>query len=248
MAHGGYLGDGDADDGIVVRPETNDPHPDQYRPGGDPDVAYDAEPYGQDECLGKMGHPYAYDDELAAALAAIPDSATVIMIFDTCHAGGQVGGAGDLDHSDPADNEGLYVMMSVPEQGLGIAVGSSPSNFVGLLTIALADSAEGTMTAEQWFQAALDYGTTNTVYTDYYGGEADYYFWPQDNYALPDAKTDGHWTWLETYMQLRPGSWSSLDGTHSRPVFGDIPEPGTIALFGLGLLGLGARLRRRKQR
>ena len=44
------------------------------------------------------------------------------------------------------------------------------------------------------------------------------------------------------------GSYSDMDH-YGMTVFhlAAIPEPGTIALFGLGLLGLGAKLRRRKQ-
>lgn len=41
-----------------------------------------------------------------------------------------------------------------------------------------------------------------------------------------------------------PLKWQSLDMAFEV----SIPEPGTMALFGLGLLGLGARLRRRKER
>jgi len=249
MAHGGWGGSTtNHDDGSIGNPASNDPHPNQYRPGGDPDVAYDTEPYQGDEYIGRMGHTYATDDQIAAAFAGINSSATVITIYDTCHGGGFVGGSNDMNASAPASNSGLYVMMTVPEQGIGIGISGNYPDYVGLLTLALAETAEGYKTAGQWFQDALDYGASTTVYTNYEDGLKNYYYWPEDNYALSDnyiGGDDPHWQWQETYLQLRPGSWSSLDAGHDVAVF--TPEPTTIALFGLGLLGLGAKLRRRKK-
>jgi len=58
-----------------------------------------------------------------------------------------------------------------------------------------------------------------------------------------------HDTWGD-YWTTMPwgGAYSSMDH-YGMTVFhlAAIPEPGTMALFGLGLLGLGAKLRRRKQ-
>ncbi len=253
MAHGGTGStDSDADDGIVSGPEDNDPHPNRYRPGGDPDVAYDSEPYAEEEFLGKTGQTYASDDQIAAAFAdfELHTSATVLTIYDTCHGGGFVGGSNDMNASAPASNNGLYVMMTVPEQGLGIGITGDYPDYVGLLTLALAETAAGVMTSDEWLQAAVDYGATTTSLVSSYGGVKDYYWWPEDNALLSGTyigtpPPQQHWAWEETYLQLRPGSWSFLDAGHDVPVF--TPEPTTIALFGLGLLGLGAKLRRRRE-
>ncbi len=53
---------------------------------------------------------------------------------------------------------------------------------------------------------------------------------------------DGTWIPIEA-ERGDPLEWQSLDMAFEV----SIPEPATMALFGLGLLGLGARLRRRKQ-
>ncbi len=167
MAHGGTgWTDSDSDDGTVSRPADNDPHPNQYRPSGDPDVAYDSEPYAGEEFLGKVGQTYATDDQIAAAFAdfELHASATVLVIYDTCHAGGFVGGSNDINASAPAINNGLYVMMTVPEQGIGIGISGDYPDYVGLLTLALAETAEGAKTIDEWFQAAADYGATTTSY------------------------------------------------------------------------------------
>ncbi len=254
MAHGGTgLTDSDADDGTVPGPADNDPHPNEYRSSGEPDVAYDGEPYVGEEFVGRVEYTYATDDQIAAAFAnfELHTSATVLTIYDTCHAGGFVGGSEDMNASAPASNNGLYVMMTVPEQGIGIGISGDYPDYIGLLTLALAETAEGAKTVDEWFQAAVDYGATTTSYVSSYGGIKDYYWWPESNASLsgnyigtgpPETQ---HWEWEETYLQLRPGSWSWLDAGHDVFVF--TPEPAMMALFGLGLLGLGAKLRRRKQ-
>jgi len=253
MAHGGTGStDLDADDGTVPGPADNDPHPNKYRLSGEPDVAYDSEPYAGEETIGKLGYTYVSEDQIAAAFAdfELHTSATVLTIYDTCHAGGFVGGSEDMNASAPATNNGLYVMMTVPEQGIGIGISGAYPDFIGLLTLALAETAEGAKTIDEWFQAAVYYGATTTSYVSSYDGTKDYYWWPEDNALLSGTyigvpTPTQHWEWEETYLQLRPGSWSWLDAGHDVSVF--TPEPGTIALFGLGLLGVVAKLRRRKQ-
>jgi len=151
MAHGGTgLTDSDADDGTVPGPADNDPHPNEYRPSGEPDVAYDGEPYVGEEFVGRVEYTYATDDQIAAAFAnfELHTSATVLTIYDTCHAGGFVGGSEDMNASAPASNNGLYVMMTVPEQGIGIGITGDYPDYVGLLTLALAETAEGAKTVD----------------------------------------------------------------------------------------------------
>ena len=253
MAHGGTgLTDSDADDGTVSGPADNDPHPNEYRPGGEPDVAYDSEPYAGEEFIGRVGYTYATDDQIAAAFAdfELHTSATVLTIYDTCHAGGFVGGSEDMNASAPATNNGLYVMMTVPEQGIGIGISGAYPDYIGLLTLALVETAEGAKTIDEWFQAAVDYGAATTSYVSFYGVVKDYYWWPEDNALLSGTyigvpQPTQHWEWEKTYLQLRPDSWSWLDADHDVFVF--TPEPTTTVLLALGVLGIAAKLRRRKE-
>ena len=96
------------------------------------------------------------------------------------------------------------------------------------------------MTMSDWYEVALDYGETHQFF--------DRYYWPAEEWmpsVYEDTYWTDHWGWEDSYLQLRPVYYSSLDDDHDN-VLGT-PEPTTIALFGLGLLGLGARLRQRRE-
>ena len=240
--HGGWgASDANGDDGTTSVPQTNDPAPD-YDP-----------PYAGDEFFGKSGGNYMYDDDFIAAFENFDPGAEIIVISGACHSGGWVGGASDLNATAPALNRGLFGMFAVPENDLGIALGpvGNTSYYTILFLRALAATAEPWMTAEDWFNAAVAYGAQQKSYVAMPWGTAWYYWWPAPDwqpstddlvyYDYTDDSLD-HWGWQETYLQLTPVSYSTLDAEHDRPLF--TPEPGTgvIVLLGLGAVGI---LRRR---
>jgi len=248
--HGGWdFPDGlfnPSDEGSTSRPQINDPTPSA------------SAPYAGDEWLpdpGTGGLTGLLDDELTDGFAGFNAGVEVVVISSACHSGGWIGGSHDLDTSDPANNSGLYALLGAPEQATCVAVKEDDQQqyFDVLLTMALANSLEPYMTISEWYQAAGAYGET-TYYTGQQAWDAepqDYYFWPsadwvpstheQTWYDFPNDDLD-RWGWQETYLQLRPIDYSSLDGSHDHPM--GTPEPATTAMLVLGLAGLAAALRR----
>ncbi len=241
-----FFGDLDpADEGSTSRPQTNDPSP------------ANSAPYAGDEWMQDPTSMFVFlsDDELTDAFAGFNPGVEVVVISAACHSGGWVGGSHDLNASDPAGNSALYALLGAPEQGTCVAVAENEGDPLEvLLTTALTNSLEPYMTISEWYEAAAAYGETA-----YYTGEQawdtgpkDYYFWPsadwvpstreQTYYDFADDALD-HWGWQETYLQLRPIGYSSLDGCHDHPM--GTPEPATTAMLLVGLAGLGAVLRRR---
>ncbi len=232
QGHGGWTGSDSyyPDEGSTARPGENDPTP------------ANPPPYQYDETWGWSGSTMKlWDDDLREIFADFDSSVEVIVIQGMCHAGGLIGGSHDLDTSAPATNNGLFAALAVPEHGLSVGVGSDPY-YPALLTWALSNTEEGYrleagMTMPDWYELALDYGETHQFF--------DRYYWPAEDWvpsAYEDTYWTDHWGWEDSYLQLRPVYYSSLDDDHDY-VLGT-PDPGTIALFGLGLLGLGAKLRR----
>ncbi|MCK4374188.1 MAG: caspase family protein, partial [Candidatus Brocadiae bacterium] len=133
--HGGwYATDTDGDEGLISRPVLNDPTPSS------------AAPYRWDEYFGYSGSTYHMrDDHLRDAMAGFDPCVTTVVISGACHAGGWVGGSHDLDTSAPATNNGLYALLGVPEQGLGIAVGPSGGPYEILLITALSNTIQAGM-------------------------------------------------------------------------------------------------------
>jgi len=244
MGHGGWEG-GDSyfpDEGSTPQPSENDP-----TPANDP-------PYELDEFFGYTGSTmYMWDDDLRETLVDMDPGVEVIVISGACHSGGWIGGSHDLDTSAPALNNGLYAILAAPEQGTSIAVKQFGDDYYEiLLTEALSDTIQPSMTASQWYEAAMDYGETHyyTLKQPWDSSAHPYYYWPDENWtptayeASWQTSGDGHWGWQETYLQLRPLSFSTLDAEHDNPLA--TPEPTTTTLLVLGLLGLGVAHRRPK--
>ena len=104
------------------------------------------------------------------------------------------------------------------------------------------------MTMSQWYGAAMLYGeqASYPLMRSWDSSLQDYYYWPSGDWVpstYEDTYYTDHWGWEETYLQLRPEVYSTLDTGHDNEIC--TPEPATTALFTLGLLGLAARLRRR---
>ncbi len=207
-------------------------------------------PYAGDEWIPDPHDPFIglEDDYLTDAFANFNDGIEVIVLSGACHSGGWVGGSHDLDTSAPATNDGLYCILGAPEQGTGIGVGPSGGPYEILLTTALSNTLDPYMTISQWYDAAMLYGedATYSVTRGWDISPQDYYYWPSTNWVpstYEDTYYTDHWGWEETYLQLRPEFYSALDAAHDNEMC--TPEPATIAFFALGLLGLGAKLRRR---
>jgi len=227
------------DEGTTTRPNPyNDPTP----PNGPP--------YAGDEWIPDPHDPFVglEDDYLTDAFANFNSGIEVIVLSGACHAGGWVGGSHDLDTSAPADNYGLYCILGAPEQGTGIGVGPSGGPYEILLTTSLANTLDPYMTMSQWYGAAMLYGeqASYSLMRSWDSSLQDYYYWPSGDWVpstYEDTYYTDHWGWEEAYLQLRPEVYSTLDTGHDNEIC--TPEPATTALFTLGLLGLGAKLRRR---
>jgi len=248
--HGGWdFPDGlfnPSDEGSTARPQINDPAPDS------------GAPYAGDEWLpdpNSGGLSGLLDDELTDALAGFDAGVEVVIISSACHSGGWVGGSHDLDTSAPASNSGLYVLMGAPEQGTCVAVKENEQQqyYDVLLTNALAGSLGPNMTISDWYYAAALNGESAhyTGQRPWDSSPQDYYYWPSADW-VPSAHEQTYydyanddldrWGWEETYLQLRPISYSSLDGSHDYLM--GTPEPATTAMVLLGLAALGAARRR----
>jgi len=227
MGHGGWSAPDnyhpdDPDEGSTARPATNDPTPDNYPP------------YELDEFFGYTGSTYyLYDDDLTQIFSYFDPGVQVVVVSGACHAGGWIGGSQDLDNSAPAHNNGLYGIFAAPEHGLSLAVGEI------LLTEALSNTLEPYMTMANWYDAAMDYGEARQ-----YWPAADWV--PSFHEETWYSDSPGYWGWEQTYLQLRPVAYATLDTGHDHLMC--TPEPTTTSLLALGLVGIGARLRRRKAR
>jgi len=236
-----YLGDQTpSDEGSTTRPQTNDPSP------------TNPAPYAGDEWLQDPTSMWnvLLDDELTDAFTGFDPGVEVIVVSSACHSGGWVGGSHDLNVSDPATNSGLYALLGAPEQGTCVAVAENEGDPAEvLLTTALVNSLEPNLTISAWYEAAALYGSTH-----YYTGQLswdsspqDYYFWPATDWVPTTYEatylTD-HWGWQESYLQLSPWDYSTLDTAHDFLI--GTPEPATTTLLVLGIAGIGAALRRRR--
>jgi len=109
-----------------------------------------------DEMIGLQGSvDWCTDDQLADALGAIDPAVPVIALFDTCHAGGMIGGTDDLN-SLP----NVYVMMSSQESQNSYG-GYPYSRFTSQLVAGLGDSlpadtnGDDDVTLDEWFGYAV---------------------------------------------------------------------------------------------
>ena len=240
--HGGWgaVDFGTVDEGTTPRPTANDPSPSSNPP------------YQYDEWLAPPpgGNDYVmFDDDITDAFANFDDCVEVVVLSGACHSGGWVGGSHDIDNSVPASNNGLYAILGAPEQGYGIGVGPVSGPYEILLTTALSNTLDAYMTMSDWYDDAMGYGETNGYWfeMDWDSSPQWYKYWPTadwDPTTYEDTYWTDHWGWEETYLQLRPEDWSSLDTAHDHWM--GTPEPATTTLLTLGLLALGARLRRQK--
>jgi len=246
--HGGWQASDSyyPDEGSTPRPLSNDP-----TPANDP-------PYEYDEFFGYSGGTsYMWDDDLTEIFQNFNSGVEVIVLSGACHSGGWVGGSHDINTSVPANNNGLYAILGAPEQGLSVGVRENGEDYYEiLLTTALSNSLETHMTMSDWYEAAMEYGETAC-----YTGQApwdespqDYYYWPDENwvpttheetyYDYANDQLD-HWGWQETYLQLRPEEFASLDAAHDYLM--GTPEPASATLFVLGTAAIALRLRRRRR-
>jgi hypothetical protein len=239
--HGGWNAlDNNFDEGKTPRPRSNDPCP-----ANDP-------PYEYDEFFGYVGGStyYMWDDDLKVIFDNFDPGVTVVVISGACHSGGWIGGANDLDKSAPALNNALCGIFSVPEQGLGIGVGSS-NVYEILLTTALTNTVMGNFyTMSEWYDAAMAYGETNyyILARAWDTAPKPYYYWPSANWVPSEYEATwfdngGYWGWERTYLQLRSVMYSTLDAAHDRTV---TPEPSTIGLVLVGLAAIRLRQQRRR--
>ena len=170
-----------------------------------------------------------------------------------------MGGAHDMDQSAPATNDGLYAMLGAPEQGLGVGIGlvGEPTAEI-LLVTALSNTVAPFLTFPEWYDAAMEYGETHTYTLEQAWDKSptDYYCWPDENWIPSEHEAtyirippvSAHWGWKETYLQLRPESWSSLDEAHNHYVATPEPCSSALAILALGFGGFYAARRRRKTR
>lgn len=238
--HGGWTAsDGNGDEGSTSRPPSNHPAPSN------------SPPYAGDEFFGKndsSGTKWMYDDDFLAALSDFDPGAEVIVISGACHSGGWIGGTSDLDHSAPAIHHGLFAMFGAPEQGLGIALGpvGNTSYYSILFLQALAATVDAGLTAEEWFNAAVEYGAHKQSYVRTDWGTGWYYWWPEPDWQpteddLVYYSDPAHWGWQETYLQLTPVAYGTLDADHDNVLF--TPEPGSLGAVSLGLIVVVMRRR-----
>jgi hypothetical protein len=241
--HGGWVGNDSyyPDEGNTPRPRPNDP-----KPANPP-------PYASDEFFGWSGSTnYMWDDDLKNIFDNFQVGVTTIIISGACYSGGWIGGTHDVDKSKPALNNAFCGIFGAPEHAQGIGVGSGNS-FEILLTTALTNTVAGNFfTMSEWYDAAMAYGESHyyNINRAWNTAPTPYYYWPSADWA-PSAYEatwidDGErsrWGWQETYLQLRPVFYSTLNAEHDRTV---TPEPSTIGLVLVGLAVLRARQQRRR--
>ncbi len=247
MGHGGWdWPDANSDEGSTSRPDSNDPTPPN------------PPPYTGDESIGRSGDSSTYwmrDDQLADAFADFDSGVEVVVISGACHSGGLVGGSSDIDYSVPAGNDGLYAMLGAPEHGTSVGYYAGYSETFGdyyrpLLSEALLATLEPNISFPEWYDAAMTHGETQTHETNVPWQEENLFleFWPESEW-VPTTQEEtwytDHWGWQESYAQLRPIEYNSLDSSHDHLV--GTPEPTSTSLVILVLLGVSAKLRRRKQ-
>ena len=120
------------------------------------------------------------------------------------------------------NNGGLVTTFTTPFQGgFDNSDGSFITNGAGTLTSVMSD----------WSDFATSDFTTNgaaTEFTWFLNGANPTYF--ESNFSFVSLSNIGE--------LLNPAAWSQVSS---------IPEPGTLALFGLGLVGLGRAARRKRR-
>ncbi|MGI5817397.1 MAG: hypothetical protein ACOX9R_04795 [Armatimonadota bacterium] len=239
FGHGGWTAS-DAyypDEGSTPRPMLNDPAPSQ------------PPPYAGDEFFGWSGSTYyLWDDDLTNIFAGFDPGVTVVVVSGACHSGGWVGGSHDIDTSVPANNNRLYAILGAPEQGTGIGVKAAGQEYYEiLLTTALVNTLDAYMTMAAWYEAAMAYGESAFYDVQFAWDTAPqpYSYWPSADW-IPSAHEatwySDHWGWQESYLQLRPEAYSTLDPLNEFAI--GTPEPATSALILIGLCAIAARGRR----
>lgn len=229
------------DEGTTALPTTGDPTP------GDTSFA-------GDEFFGWSGSTYyLWDDDLTNAMADFAPGVTVIVINGACHSGGLIGGSYDIDNSAPALNNGLYTILAAPEASLSIGINygltdaTKGAAWEALLTTALSNTVAYADSMDSWYSAAMNFGSTHgfLIQRSWDSTAQPYYFWPTLDWTPSEYEntyfTD-HWGWEETYLQLTPVAYSTLDEAHDYAIN---PEPGTVALMLIGIAGIIVRRRKK---
>lgn len=156
----------------------------------DDDVGED--PRDNDETIGLNGIGLT-DDELAECMKGFPECCTVLVIMDSCHGGGFVGGTEDLDRSNIAVKDSLSMLATAEKQ----CTAPGESFLLRLLcegiakvgtTFAADGDGDGNLTMTEWF----DYAAADTVHIE------NYYDWDalHDSYVLcrqPVIPTVSEW-------------------------------------------------------
>ncbi len=108
------------------------------------------------------------------------------------------------------------------------------------------DASEYRRTEERSAKAQIHNGQVIWCGSDGDGHERQIFYW---NSADPTIYQLTDNTWDDKYPQIWNSQitwYSKVDGGDYEIMEAHVPEPGTMALFALGLVGLGAKLRRRK--